>query len=152
MRFPNISTVSKVMLFVGLLSYSSVAMSQNKEEELMVMAVEKMPEYIGGLDSLKVYLEKNVKYPKYEKDNNIQGRVYVTFIVGKEGKVREARILRSVEGSINFDPEALRVVNEMPDWIPGMQRGKPVSVQFNLPINFSLKKVKKKKKRRKNKQ
>src|SRR5690606_18408431 len=99
---------------------------------------EKMPEFIGGLDSLTSYLKTTLHYPKWEKENKIEGTVYVSFVINKEGKIENPRILRSVKDSKNFDNEVLKIINEMPDWIPGEQDGKKVKVQYNLPIRFKL--------------
>jgi TonB family protein len=100
--------------------------------------VEKMPEFKGGIDSLMSYIKRNLKYPEWEKENKIEGRVFVNFVVDKNGKINDPKILRSVQGSKNFDNEAIRVITSMPDWTPGQQDGKNVDVQFNLPINFKL--------------
>ncbi len=100
--------------------------------------VEVMPEFKGGIDSLMSFLRQNLKYPDWEKENKIQGKVFVNFVVDKNGKIKEARILKSVKGAKNFDTEVLRVVNSMPDWIPGQLNGKNVDVEFNLPVNFKL--------------
>lgn len=100
--------------------------------------VEVMPEFIGGMDSLASFINRNLKYPEWEKENRIEGIVYVTFVVEKTGKIKDPEILRSVQGSKNFDKEVIRVINSMPDWTPGQQDGEYVDVQFNLPINFKL--------------
>ncbi|MEZ4737873.1 MAG: energy transducer TonB [Flavobacteriales bacterium] len=70
------------------------------------------------------------------QDASISGVVYVTFVVGKDGKIGDAKVLRGIGGGC--DEEALRVVRSMPAWKPGKQRGKPVTVQYNLPIHFTL--------------
>ncbi|MCW5932509.1 MAG: energy transducer TonB [Bacteroidetes bacterium] len=100
--------------------------------------VDIMPEFKGGIDSLMSFVRQNLKYPDWEKENKIEGKVFVSFIVDKNGKIKEPKILRSVQGSKNFDKEVIRVINNMPDWTPGQQDGKTVDVQFNLPINFKL--------------
>ena len=82
------------------------------------------------------YLSKNIRYPEQAKKENIQGRVYVTFVVEKDGSITNAKVLRSIGGGC--DEEALRVVNAMPKWEPGKLQGTPVRVQFNLPIVFKL--------------
>lgn len=97
-----------------------------------------MPEYKDGIDSLMSYLRRNLVYPNWERENKIEGKVFVNFIVDKNGKINNPRILRSVEGSKNFDKEVMRVVSNMPNWIPGKQDGKYVDVKFNLPISFEL--------------
>ncbi|MFM7216883.1 MAG: energy transducer TonB [Bacteroidota bacterium] len=99
--------------------------------------VEEMPTFPGGEEKLFEYLRKNIKFPPVARENGIQGRVFVTFVVDKDGKVKDARVLRGVGGGC--DEEALRVIRNMPDWKSGKQNGRPVSVQYNLPVNFTLK-------------
>lgn len=105
-------------------------------EEQIFTIVEQMPSFPGGDAELMKYLGKNTKYPAIAKDAGIQGTVYVTFVVDKNGKVQDAKVLRSIGGGC--DEEAIRVVEKMPDWSPGKQRGKTVPVQYNLPIRFTL--------------
>lgn len=105
------------------------------EEPEIFTIVEEMPSFPGGDEGLIKYLNSNIKYPPMAKDAGIQGVVYVTFVIGPDGKVKDAKILRGVRG---LDDEALRVVKAMPSWKPGKQRGKSVSVQYNLPIRFTL--------------
>ena len=82
------------------------------------------------------YLYSNIKYPQVAKENNITGKVFLTFVVEKDGSIAGAKILRDIGGGCG--QEALRVVKSMPKWSPGKQRGKPVRVQFNLPVVFDL--------------
>jgi TonB family protein len=98
--------------------------------------VEKMPMYPGGVNELMIYLAKNIKYPADAQARGIQGRIIVRFVVTKEGKIEKTEILRSLDPSC--DKEALRVVNAMPQWTPGEQKGKKVSVYYTLPIVFKL--------------
>lgn len=102
-----------------------------------IAAPEVMPEFIGGDGKLFEYLSKNTKYPELAKTAGIQGKVFVQFIVDKTGKVKDVKILQGINSLL--DNEALRVVAAMPDWKPGKQHGKPVSVIYNLPISFKLK-------------
>ena len=104
------------------------------DEDEVFTIVESMPEIPGGMPQ---YLGKNVKFPPAAKANGISGKVYINFVVGKDGVIRNVKILRGVHDLL--DKEAIRVVKAMPKWKPGKQRGKPVSVSFNLPINFVLK-------------
>jgi periplasmic protein TonB len=97
--------------------------------------VEEMPSFPGGEEALFKYLGNEIKYPAMAKDAGIQGTVYVTFVIGSDGKVKDVKVLRGVKG---LDDEAIRVVEKMPNWKPGKQRGKSVSVQYNLPIRFVL--------------
>jgi TonB family protein len=102
------------------------------------MIVEVMPEFDGGTDALMTYVRKHLHYPKWEKKNKIQGTVYATFVVDEMGNVSNPEIMRSVEGARNFDEEVLKVILSMPKWKPGMDQGKVVPVQFNLPFKFEL--------------
>jgi len=99
--------------------------------------VEEMPSFPGGEAELFKYLGKTVKYPPMAQDAGISGVVYMTFVVDEQGKVRDPKVLRGIGGGC--DEEAMRVVKDMPAWEPGKQRGKPVRVQYNLPIRFTLK-------------
>ena len=94
--------------------------------------VEEMPEFPGLME----YLMKNVSYPKSAFDANIQGRVLAQFVVDKEGTVRGAKIIKSVDPAL--DNEALRVINSMPKWTPGRQNGKLVNVKYTIPVTFNL--------------
>ena len=98
--------------------------------------VEEMPEFPGGPKALMDYLMENVKYPKTAFDADIQGRVIAQFVVDKEGTVRDAHVVKSVDPAL--DAEALRVINNMPKWRPGRQNGKVVNVKYTIPVNFQL--------------
>lgn len=115
-----------------------VTVKEEKEEESaeVFFIVEDMPEFPGGEMALRTYIANAIKYPVIAQENGIQGKVYVTFVVGKDGSVGDAKIARGVDPSI--DKEALRVVNSLPKWKPGKQRGKPVNVSYTVPINFVL--------------
>ncbi|MBN2807409.1 MAG: M56 family metallopeptidase [Prolixibacteraceae bacterium] len=104
--------------------------------EEVFMIVEEMPEYPGGEDALRKFLGSEVKYPTEASKNGIQGKVYVTFVVGSDGMVKNSKIARGVDPLL--DAEALRVVNKMPKWIPGKQKGVPVNVTYTVPIHFKL--------------
>jgi protein TonB len=98
--------------------------------------VEEMPSFPGGEQKMMQYLSDHIKYPPVARENGITGRVYVKFVVDKEGKIKDAVVLRGI--GAGCDEEALRVVRTMPDWKPGRQNGRSVPVYFNLPINFTL--------------
>jgi protein TonB len=108
---------------------------EEKDEQIFVV-VEDMPEFPGGELALRKWIASHIEYPVIAAENGIQGKVYVTFVVDKDGSVSNARITRGVDPSL--DQEALRVVNSLPKWKPGMQRGKPVRVSYTVPINFQL--------------
>lgn len=98
--------------------------------------VEEMPQFPGGAAALMQYLSKNIRYPEEAYKNNIQGRVIVNFIVETDGSITEAKVWRSIHPLL--DAEALRVINAMPKWNPGMQGGKPVRVKYTVPVTFKL--------------
>ncbi|MCB9182864.1 MAG: energy transducer TonB [Flavobacteriales bacterium] len=113
-----------------------VQREEEVEEEQIFTIVEEQPAFPGGVEEMYKYLGKAVKYPEMAKDAGISGTVYVTFEVDKEGNIKDVKVLRGIGGGC--DEEAIRVVKAMPKWKPGKQRGKPVRVQFNLPIKFTL--------------
>lgn len=97
-----------------------------------------MPGFKGGIDSLMNFIQRNLHYPQWEREHKIEGTVHVKFIVDKKGKVKDAKITKSVAGSRNMDASVLRIINSMPDWIPGKDNGDAVNVEFHLPILFKL--------------
>ena len=107
-----------------------------EDDEEFFMVVENMPEFPGGDLGLMKFIQKNVKYPAIAKEYNITGKVYVSFIVDRQGKVTNVKIVRGVDK--NLDAEAFRVVSSLPKYKPGKQRGKAVRVMFTIPINFTL--------------
>jgi len=109
---------------------------ESEEEKVIFMVVESMPAFPGGEAALYKYLAENIKYPQMAKESGIQGRVFVTFVVERDGSVTDVRVLRGIGGGC--DEEAIRVVKGMPKWSPGKQRGKAVRVQYNLPVKFTL--------------
>ncbi len=108
----------------------------NNTTDTIYTVVEKMPEFPGGFKKLMVYLGDNINYPEAAKKAGIYGRVFVSFVVEKDGRINEVKVLRGI-GS-GCDQEAIRVVKSMPNWKPGLFDGKPVRVQYNLPIKYAL--------------
>lgn len=109
---------------------------KDDEEQQIFTFVQDEPSYPGGDEARIRYLTENTKYPEIAKESNIQGIVYVTFVVEKDGSITAVQVLRGIGGGC--DEEAVRVVKSMPKWTPGKQRGKAVRTQFNLPIKFTL--------------
>jgi len=105
-------------------------------DEKVFFIVEDMPEFPGGEMALRQYIASSVKYPEDAIKKGVQGKVYVTFVVAKDGSVASTSIARGVDPSL--DVEALRVVNSLPKWQPGKQRGQAVNVSYTVPINFRL--------------
>jgi TonB family protein len=98
--------------------------------------VEQMPTYPEGQGALLEFLAKNINYPKVAKDNGVEGMVVVQYVIEKDGSISNAKVVKGI--GAGCDEEALRVVNAMPNWVAGKQRGQAVAVQFNLPIRFKL--------------
>ena len=100
------------------------------------MVVEDSPQFPGGLQALLDYLHDNIKYPESCRRDSIQGRVIISFVVEKDGSINSAEIVKGVHEQL--DAEALRVIDAMPKWKPGKQRGKTVRVKYAIPVNFRL--------------
>lgn len=115
-----------------------VEMTEEEEEEEaeVFFIVENMPEFPGGDVALRTYIAQNVKYPEIAKENGLSGKVFVQFVINQKGEVENVKIARGVDPAL--DKEAIRVVQGLPKWKPGSQRGKPVRVSYTVPINFQL--------------
>lgn len=109
---------------------------QPTEEDIVFFIVEEMPEFPGGEDAMKRHIATTIKYPVEAQKKGTQGKVYVTFVVAKDGSVKDARIARGADPLL--DEEAMRVVKSLPKWTPGKQRGKAVNVSYTVPIEFKL--------------
>ena len=95
-----------------------------------------MPQFPGGPNELMKYLGENIKYPQSAIDNKIEGRVFVSFVVEKDGSVTNAEVMRGIDK--DCDAEALRVVSSMPKWKPASNKGEDVRVKFTVPVIFKL--------------
>jgi protein TonB len=98
--------------------------------------VEQQPEFPGGVEAMYKWINSNIRYPTVAEEMGVSGRVVLQFVVGRDGVIRDIEVVRHVDPSL--DKEAIRVVSKMPKWIPGKQRGNPVSVKFTMPITFTL--------------
>jgi periplasmic protein TonB len=115
-----------------------LSVPQKSPDGSVYFVVEEMPDFQGGgQEGFRRYIGENVRYPADAKDEGIEGRVFIQFIVKSDGTVGEAKVVRGVHKTL--DQEALRVVLDSPEWKPGKQDGKPVDVAFTFPIIFSLK-------------
>lgn len=134
---------------VGIISSEVTATTENVEitpvqieqeeeevEDEIFQVVEQDPEFPGGVEALYKFVQQNIKYPQLAKENNITGRVFVQFVVEKDGSVSNVRAARDIGGGCGA--EAVRVVKSMPKWTPGKQRGKAVRAAYTLPVNFNL--------------
>ena len=110
-----------------------------KQEEVtdeIFVVVENQPEFPGGNTAMMKFLSENIKYPVIAQENGIQGRVICNFVVEKDGSITDVQVVRGVDPSL--DREAVRVIQQMPRWKPGKQRGQAVRVRFTLPVVFRL--------------
>ena len=116
-----------------------ITIIEEPEQEAIVpfYKLEKEPSFVGGESALFEYLSKNTKFPQLANETGITGKVYIKFIVDKDGNIKNVEVVRKVHPLL--DAEALRVVKKMPTWNPGIQRSKPVKTSFIVPINFVLK-------------
>lgn len=106
------------------------------DDDTYFQVVDEEPSFPGGMEAMYKFYSENIKYPQEAKANNISGKVYVTFVVEADGSISNPRLLRDIGGGCG--QEAIRVVKLMPRWNPGKEKGQPVRVQFNLPVNFTL--------------
>jgi len=123
-------------LFVIVSVFSSENLSAQIDNQEIEMEAEVMPEYPGGFGALAKYLQRNLKYPDIAIEHNIQGKVYVKFVVRKDGSIEHIEVVKGIGGGC--DQEAVRVIKNSPKWSPGMHDGEPVNVWFTVPINFQL--------------
>lgn len=127
--------------FISLQAQTDNTKSNSNYREVTIdddifVVVENPAEFPGGQEALFQYIVNNIQYPEQAKKENISGRVFVSFIVEKDGSISNAEVIRGIGGGC--DEEALRVVRNMPRWNPGTQRGKPVRFQYTLPLNFKM--------------
>ena len=136
--------MKKIIFLFAVVFVSLGVQAQSVEEcdtvvvkEAVYSDVDVQPEFPGGMAAMMKYMRENIKYPSAALAEKAQGKAFVRFIVEKSGAVSNAEIIRS-SGNIDLDKEALRVINNMPNWRPGMQLGEPVRVFFVLPVTFRL--------------
>ncbi len=125
-------------MLLSSVSFSQTTPAFNIENNDTIYTIpEKMAEFPGGDDAMMKYLINNIKYPAKMREQNIQGKVFISFVVSERGQISNIRTLHAPHQDLA--DEAIRVISGMPEWIPAMQDGRPVKMQFNLPINFTLK-------------
>ncbi len=113
-----------------------VAEVAENDDDKVFYAVEQQAEFPGGFAAMSKFLSKNIKYPASAKRMGVEGKVYVKFIVDKEGGISTIEIVKGINADL--DKEAVRVIKLMPPWKPGKQNGRAVKSQFVLPVNFKL--------------
>lgn len=125
-----------VVEVVDLSADSGPSEEEESEGNQIFTVVEQQPEFPGGEAALMAYIKKNLKYPAFAAENGIQGRVTLSFTVEKDGSIANIEVMRSPAEELS--KEAIRVVQSMPKWKPGKQRGKAVRVKYVLPVTFRL--------------
>ena len=132
-----------ILIFSAIFAFTFVSLanelptlSQEDYEHILVNIPETPPEFPGGINGLMRFLSENIRYPAEAQKSGIQGSVVLQFVVNTDGSIVDIQVVRSVDPSL--DREAIRVVELMPNWTPGEQRGKKVRVRYTLPINFRL--------------
>lgn len=129
-----------MVFFVLFLLLSQVNAQKNEIPEVKKSIkrekLERMPQFKGGTEALYKFITENLEYPSKAKEDGVEGRVVIRFIISKSGKVSDIEVVKSL--SKECDAEAIRLVESMPDWIPGMIEGEPVDVQYTLPVRFKI--------------
>lgn len=136
--------MKRLALLLSAIFLTNIAFCQNEvkvsDDDAIFFVVEVQPEFPGGMDSMYAFIQKNLIYPEKAKAEGIEGRVFITFTIEKDGSVSNVKILRGIGGGC--EEAAVEMIKNMPKWKPGKQRGKPVRFQFTLPIKFELPKDK----------
>ena len=127
-----------MMAVLGLMTANAQKTVVSQSSQNVYDQVEQMPEFPGGMPAMIEFLQTNLKYPEDAIKQEVGGRVMVMFVVETDGTLSNVRVARNVFPSL--DAEAVRVVKTMPKWKPGKEKGRPVRVNFTLPVVFSLKK------------
>ena len=113
-----------------------VPVEEEVEEDVIQVAPEVEAEYPGGYGALMIFLSENIKYPQLAKEGGITGKVFITFVVEKDGSIGHVKVAREIGGGCGA--EAVRVIKMMPKWSPGRQNGRPVRTSYTVPVSFSL--------------
>lgn len=114
----------------------NLEVEEEKAEEIFTI-VEQRPQPVGGISAFYAYVAENLKYPSEAERNGIQGKVYLKFVVSKDGTISDVEVLKGI--GFGCDKEAVKIIENSPKWVPGKQRGQPVNVYMTLPIAFVLK-------------
>lgn len=139
--FPTMKKERDMQLFSGAwensshIEWKAQPIDKNNSQQIF-MFVEEMPKFNGGEGKLRDYLSTAVKYPEQAKELGVQGTVYISFVINEIGEVTEPRVIRGV--TTELDIAALEAIKKMPNWVPGKQQGRNVSVQYNIPVKFDL--------------
>ena len=133
---PVASIVTVTIPFMALTVVGETGWMPDDDMADVFVTVDEDPQFPGGMDALYKWLAEHIEYPQQAKENGIEGKVYVTFVVEKDGSITKPLLLRDIGGGCG--QEVIRVVKMMPRWIPGKNHGETVRVQFNIPVKFTL--------------
>jgi TonB family protein len=136
LAFSHTNHTRKHPVFISGTHFSSKTVQDTVIDNRIFNAVEIAPSFPGGMQAFNKFIAQNIQYPELAKQNNVSGRVFIQFIVEKDGSLSDLKILRDPGSGLG--DEAMRVIKSSPKWKPGMQNGKVVRVQYTVPVNFSL--------------
>ncbi|MES2810782.1 MAG: energy transducer TonB [Bacteroidota bacterium] len=128
--------MKNTLLIILLICAAMSSKSQTRDTTEVFAVVERQPEFPGGIEVFLKFIGNNIQYPATARANGTQGKVFVSFVVEKDGSIQKAKIVRPL--SPDLDAEALRIVNASPKWKPGENNGFPVRALFTLPITFKI--------------
>ena len=128
--FPGVNTIEDSQVIKG------EAFDETDKKIYDFVSITKQPEYPGGLKKFYEYLSKTIRYPELAQEKNVQGKVFLSFIVEKDGSINDIMVTRGLGSGL--DEEAVRVLDESPRWNPGVKDGMAVRVKYNINVNFSL--------------
>ncbi|WP_443936856.1 energy transducer TonB [Pedobacter sp. MW01-1-1] len=124
------------LALTGIAMFFNSAKAQNKENTIYdFVSIDKQPEYKGGMQNFYQYISSELKYPEEAKKNKTQGKVFLSFVVEKDGSLSDITVTRGLTKETN--EEAIRVLQKSPKWEPGVYKGQPVRVKYNININFT---------------
>lgn len=136
--------MKRLALLLSAIFLTNMAFCQEEKkvsvDDEVFVVVEEQAEFPGGMEAMYAYIQKNLVYPEKAKAKGIEGRVFVQFVIEKDGSISNILIKRAIGGGC--EEAVVEMIKNMPKWKPGTQKGKPVRCQFNLPINFELSKDK----------
>lgn len=134
---PTLITIALILVFAAAKAQTTdTAHKTNTDTAKKWIPVDVEPVPPGGVMGFYQYIQKNLKYPKVARENNVQGKVRVAFVVEKDGSLSNIKVTESL--TPETDAEAIRLIQNCPKWTPGMSRGMPVRVQYSVPIKFEL--------------
>ncbi|QHV94574.1 energy transducer TonB [Spirosoma endbachense] len=136
MRTPVLIIVLLATFWLPLQAQTVQTDSSSTPDHLIYTVVQQQPEFPGGMSKLGQYISDNLRYPKAAQVAGLAGRVFIRFLITKQGAIEGVKVLKGVSPEI--DAEAIRMVATMPNWVPGKVDGQAVDCFYNLPINFSV--------------